>query len=463
MNSVEDLVRAATRAQASALREVRPLRLPPAPGAAPARRPARGRRWRGWLAPVTAAIAVIAVAVSLVIVRDMSNGPVVPPAAAGSAASVPPYYVMLTQQSGQYPPTSLAAIRHDLVVGNSRTGKQLATLAPPKGSTFFGVTAAADDRTFVVDTLPVGKVYNSTAARTWYLLKLVPGTATPARLTRLAIPQLANVTAIALSGSGAELAVATGGGGGALGFVGLSGGTFPPSLPGVLRLYSVSTGKLLRTWSTSDQSVFGAGPGIISENTTELTWVDDDHAIAFYTMWTTPKPSNKTSKYFNHQTVRELNVTASGGQLLADSRVTWSLTKPNQPLSQPDSCNFPDGVLVAADGKSIVCDSITFPAGPYHQGQHWTVRWLTYSTTGPTVARVLETVTVPVSLPGALALTAEPISAPSPAIIAIWFQFAGDHPAEYLHVGLISQGRLRELPVKFVIDNPDNGYPAIAW
>lgn len=106
---------------------------------------------------------------------------------------------------------------------------------------YLGMTAAADDRTFVVDTLPVGKVYRPTAARTWYLLRFAPGTAAPARLTRLAVPRLANVTAIALSGSGAELAVATGSGGGALGSVGLAGGMFPPSLPGVLRLYSVST------------------------------------------------------------------------------------------------------------------------------------------------------------------------------------------------------------------------------
>ncbi len=35
MNPIEDQVRAATRAEASALREVRPLRLPPTPGAPP--------------------------------------------------------------------------------------------------------------------------------------------------------------------------------------------------------------------------------------------------------------------------------------------------------------------------------------------------------------------------------------------------------------------------------------------
>ena len=91
----------------------------------------------------------------------------------GSAASVPPYYVTLTQQADENAHTSLAATRYDLVVGNAHTGKQLATLAPPNGSTFFGVTAAADDRTFVVDTLPVGK---STTRR-----RPVPGTCSSSR------------------------------------------------------------------------------------------------------------------------------------------------------------------------------------------------------------------------------------------------------------------------------------------
>ena len=35
MNPIEDQITAATQAEASALREVRPLRLPPAPAAAP--------------------------------------------------------------------------------------------------------------------------------------------------------------------------------------------------------------------------------------------------------------------------------------------------------------------------------------------------------------------------------------------------------------------------------------------
>ncbi len=83
-------------------------------------------------------------------------------------------------------------------------------MTPPKGSTFFGVTAAADDRTFVVDTDTKIGVADICMARTFYLLKLAPGTSSPTRLTKLArIPSEGCTAAMALSASGRELAVAS--------------------------------------------------------------------------------------------------------------------------------------------------------------------------------------------------------------------------------------------------------------
>jgi hypothetical protein len=106
VNTVEEKIRAATRAEAATLRELGPLRLPPAPGELPgpeAARTRRQRRLRPWIAPVTAAAAVIALAISLVIVRDIPNGRGVPPArpvpattsatAAGTGASTVVAYV----------------------------------------------------------------------------------------------------------------------------------------------------------------------------------------------------------------------------------------------------------------------------------------------------------------------------------------------------------------------------------
>jgi hypothetical protein len=108
-------------------------------------------------------------------------------------------------------------------------------------------------------------------------------------------------------------------------------------------------------------------------------------------------------------------------------------------------------------------DTVTDPTGRYHPGQHWTVRWLTYTTTAPTVARVLYTLTIPVPQAGSFALSEQPLSASSAAIVAVWYFFAGNHPATGAHVAVVSAGKLRLLPAKLVIDNPLNGFPAIAW
>ena len=67
MNSVEERIRAAIRAASGTVHMVPPLRLPPESGTSPrlrsgsrARRP---RLLRTWMAPVTAAMAVLAIGV----------------------------------------------------------------------------------------------------------------------------------------------------------------------------------------------------------------------------------------------------------------------------------------------------------------------------------------------------------------------------------------------------------------
>jgi DNA-directed RNA polymerase specialized sigma24 family protein len=146
MTEPEDLVRSTTRAIAGTVRDVPPLRLAPAVDDLRSFAP-RARRWRrlrGWLAPVTTAAAVLAVAVSVVIIRDISNGPVVPPAASASALTVPPrYYVAIPGAgTGWYPDAATASKqsfpRNDLVVGDTATGKRLATIASPPDTVWTG-------------------------------------------------------------------------------------------------------------------------------------------------------------------------------------------------------------------------------------------------------------------------------------------------------------------------------------
>ena len=312
--------------------------------------------------------------------------------------------------------------------------------------------------------------------RTWYLLRIAPGSSSPARLTRLPIPRLADVTAIALSGSGQELAVATGGGSDNFdisGYVNGTGGSSngvlpthpysPPTVPWVLSLYSVTTGKLLRTWSTSSPSVDGGGPGLYSDDNTHLTWVDGDRGIAFFTLWITGNPNANPSQYVYHEGIRELDVTAGGSELLADSRVAWSQAQPASSIDHWAGCLWEADVLVAANGKTVVCPSAYDLAGKYRKGEHWTVRWLTYSTAAPTVARTLDTVTIAETVPSTLLIDPEGVSPSGTAVIASWYLLTGGElSVSMMPVDMISERGSTALPTRLAIIPADND-PIIAW
>src|SRR6185437_1816756 len=194
MSREEELVRSTTRAIASAVREVPPLRLelaggePRPAGRAPrhprGRRRAGGRRdWWSWGAPLAAAAVVVALAVALVTVRNMPNEGAASQNPAASAG-VPRYYVAFKQFAGDM---NSPVQRNDIVVGDSLTGKTLATLAPPARTAFGSVTAAADDRTFVVfgvtssagwfPTLAANPAKRAVLTGSWYEVRLDPGAA----------------------------------------------------------------------------------------------------------------------------------------------------------------------------------------------------------------------------------------------------------------------------------------------
>ena len=194
MSSVEDRMHAAMSAAADlAAREIPaapPLRLPPetARGARRARPP---RRWIRWTVPLAAAAAVIALAVSLALIKDIQNGSMVPPnpATTTGPGGIPRYYVALKQLATY---TDVVVPPAGIVVGDSLTGGTLATFAPPARTTFASVTAAADDRTFVVFAVTSSTGSFASKARTtltgrWYQVRLAPGAARPARLTRLPV------------------------------------------------------------------------------------------------------------------------------------------------------------------------------------------------------------------------------------------------------------------------------------
>jgi hypothetical protein len=424
MNQVEERISAAVQAAAGSIRDIRPLVLPPADGRP--RRPgsgARARRPRTWLAPVAAAAAVIALAISLVIVRDIPNGHVVPPASpAPTVDGVPPYYVTFDAHG-------------NLVVGETVTGARLATVPPPAGVPFRGVTAAADDRTFVVDTASGGAL-DILSHRVWYLLRIAPGVAHPAQLTRLpiAMPSGAGIAAMALSGSGRELAI-----------LAVRNWT-KPGQTYQLRIYSVPTGKLLRTWSTRSQSAIVLGDASFGElNRDDLTWINDDRDIAFYVL---TRPGGRS--------MRVISMTGGGSDLIADSRVLWS--------SQHSAVCSNGGMLVSSDGNTLLCFETTAVVRKVGGKFNLTLTVFAFSASTPKSGHFLFTIASGWASAGTFAAF-YPLwwDASGGAVVMNWYSRSGSKPTG--RTGVFSHGRFRALPTPPGVDTPRSAtsWPPITW
>lgn len=298
-----------------------------APGAAVDRR-WRGRppwrRGRTWLTVAAAAIAV-AVAVTLVAVRNAPAGRSTSPPAAAPASGVPEYYVALPP----VPELGFFSSAPDAVVGDTLTGKRVATVPAPKGLGFGGVvTAADDDRTFALGVQPRSGVPQPVVTR-WYLLRLTPGAARPATLRQLPIPAqlvLQNYFSMALSPDGSMLAIAT--------------QTEPPVTE--LRVYSTATGALVHAWSAPSRELRGI------ETLSLVSWASGGHQLTFQTSAGTNGPV----------VVRLLPADDPGHDLLADSRpVVTFMTN-----SSPHNCV--DSFVVSGNAKTVVCGSYAQAPGP---------------------------------------------------------------------------------------------------
>lgn len=453
MNPVEDRLQAAMSAAADlAAQEIRnapPLRLPPSP-AIGVRRGRPSRRWIRWGAPLTAAAVVVALAVTLVIVKSVQNESAVTPipaAPTGSAAptglgGAPRYYVANSSDRG-------------LVVGDSVTGKTLATFAPPAHSLFWNIAAADDDRTFVVLALKTSLFQQSSASSdktapatgTWFELRLAPGTAHPARLTPLPIePQTVHglggmqTFATALSGSGKELAVTE---------ATASGGL-------AVKVFSVATGRLVHTWTTNDPSlsqvkVTGIGTqGLAGQPA--LTWIDGDRQLALETTSTVPvnEPNHKDQGK-TRDIARELNVAGPSGDLLADSEVvwdvqTWDWENPAATLLQSCAAQTLSAAhLISADGTTFGCLAVTGPnANP-------NLSFLTFPlATGSSVAGKAR-IDYQVTQMGKKAVSTVQVLWVSPsgdALIGAWTTYQKgtlEDAPNGLHIGVMSNGKFTPL------------------
>lgn len=442
--SVEERIRAAARAAADTVDEIRELELPAAaPVRGRGRRVPSARHWWTWAAPLAAAAAVIALALSLVLVRDtprqattqarpvISTSPVLsaPPPRPGP---VPRYWAELRQVSGGQTP------RQGLLIGDTFTGQTVAKVMPPAGDSFQSISAAADDRTFAILMEPADG--NPQAAGTWYLLRLAPGTSSPVRLTSIPIQPISDVADTALSASGRELAVGT--------------ATGPAGTPWI-GVYSVATGRLLHSWSNHGGLTFrieGFGVGSNTESgldqTYAMTWIQGDRAIAFIGV------VNGGSTV-----LRRLEVAAKGSDIVKDSRVIWS--------SKDTSCAGGSSTTISADGKTVTCVTSSYRLVGKREAD-WTKRWLVYSIAAPTaaprVAYQVSSVDVEPGRPGA-----DPpwVSASGVVMLVEWGTAPPKGPdTNTIHFGMVSNGTFTPLKAPPATDASSGilgGPPGLVW
>jgi serine/threonine protein kinase len=285
--------------------------------------PARMRR----LAPAAAA-AVIAAVIATVLLIASHPGSGSPPGAGLADAlngRVPPYYVWITP-SGSSPYVYPYLTPSDAQVRLTATGAILGTIKPTAaGGTIVAVTGAANDRTFVLDERPFGAA--SFPSHTFYLLHL-SADGRPDSVTKLPItePSGAGLDGAALSPDGTELAVA----------VAPDSGHGNSDLLEV-KLYSIATGAVLRTWSANGD--IGFNP----DDPESLSWTSDKQTLAFLRS----SPGNSPL-----QGIWLLNLSLGSSNLFADSRQVMSVNNTYSGLA----CQQDD--IITTDGSAVVCPAV---------------------------------------------------------------------------------------------------------
>lgn len=461
---------AAMREFASTVTEAPPLRLAPPLPAAPSRR-RFPRRWAAWIIPLTAAAVVIALAITLVILRSNLNGPVVPAVKpAPASGSVPAYYAELVQEPGNPNNPDQIQVRETL------TGRLITTMNPPAGATFAGITGAADDRTFVVDTQP-GALHGPTSLpnrqsgqpRTWYLLRLSPGSARPASLTRLTIPPSPAGTAVmglALSPDGTKLAAAfqTPGWG-----ISMTGSM-------TLRVYSVRTGAMLRSWTAPYAKglyLFPPAPAMgFADDNLSLAWTGSGTVLAFGELILAPGLVNDgalpTQPFLTGEKILELPYATPSGTNLLSARVAFTLPGRAEDTSADLHCGAAatTDLVFTADGQLLCQGTATarhhgsLGAGGCAPGTPWyQLGLLEYATSGG--ARTLGRYTSN--------------CAGQSALLPVWTSPSGSTQLGVLSrpksitetsaaFGIFRDGKFTALPAPAAI-NPQEGFPlsCIAW
>jgi DNA-binding beta-propeller fold protein YncE len=285
----------------------------------PLRIPAPGLRWRHRLLPVAAAAAIIAVAVSAVLVA----GPKLAPASAPDTAAVPRYYLTFTfavdPQFHNLPVTE--AMIRDTATGKITGTVKIVTNSFPAS---VAATAAPDGRSFILGTAehaPKGEYR-------FFRLPISAG-GKPGHLTELPaypVPVNAFITGIALSPDGTRLAVSSS--------YGVGGSQDGPAAAevGAVEVINLVTGAV-RTWTADMQQGHWYQPG-------QPSWADGNRMIAF----TWQQAKSMSNDAMTMEGVRLLDTEAPGDNL-ADARMIMPAKAVNGTINS---------VLITPDGRDVL-------------------------------------------------------------------------------------------------------------
>ncbi len=326
--------------------------------------------WARRLAPLAAAVAVVAVAVTMVMVgRTVGHGTGGTAAASASArpgpvrtgpavssyvasGAVPRYYVSIETLGNPNFNPSYAVVRA------TATGSVMDTVAPAADHTVVAVTAAANDRTFILDEQPsVSASPNANQSfepRSFVKLSLGPdGRVLSLAALSLSVPAGQLMTGFALSPDGTKLAIA----------VQPDNNKREPDLTEV-KVVTLATGATL-TWTAN--GTIGFGP----DDARSLSWTGNERALAFD--WAASGSGVHTGVWL-------LNLGTGGGSLLAHSREAVTLVNQASlgpaplpsgttvPVLRPASSSSEQPVtpptcqedsIITPDGSAIVCGAIT--------------------------------------------------------------------------------------------------------
>jgi hypothetical protein len=382
MNIIEERIRAATRAAGNT---VSPESVPPL--GLPAEHPRADGWWRRWLVPVAAAAAVVVlIAITAVTVRQVTRtptpvpsiapaatapGPMLPgPSLASyvSAGLIPPYFVSVAF-TGEPTESPAVAVVHDTV-----SGETLATIKPSiRGGTIRAVSAAGDDRTFLLDEqtwakfLPHVAVTEYAGPHTFYLLRLSSaGRVSSLTRLRVTVPATQVLAAFALSPDAQRLAL-------------------------VVQARKHSQGRTdleVVTLSTGSTRVWAAASGFFRSGAGDsrgLSWTADGRELAFE--W---QPNNVGQ--WPGVEARLLNLTSADGDLMAASRriiaTTRQFTPSGSTFQVADAENEP---VVTPDGSAIVTNTVYFQVKTKESGQATNGRYgfAEYSTRTGKLVRIL--------------------------------------------------------------------------